>query len=97
MISKCRIRRWRTGFHGYGEYPNIQHNPKALEDVWGLPAISIPYYGTANTPIDECATSAALPASSNIPVKRFIARNNHDAAACPVTRRVCGYCSPRNR
>lgn len=25
------------GFICYGEYPNIQHNLKALEDVWDWP------------------------------------------------------------
>ena len=41
------------GFICYGEYPNIQHNLKALEDVWDYSYQHVPYYGT-NTPIDEC-------------------------------------------
>ena len=41
------------GFICYGEYPNIQHNLKALEDVWDYSYDRVPYYGT-NTPIDEC-------------------------------------------
>ena len=41
------------GFICYGEYPNIQHNLKALEDVWNYSYDRVPYYGT-NTPIDEC-------------------------------------------
>ncbi len=40
------------GFICYGEYPNIQHNLKALEDVWDYSYERVPYYGT-NTPIDE--------------------------------------------
>ena len=32
---------------------NIQHNLKALEDVWDYSYDRVPYYGT-NTPIDEC-------------------------------------------
>ncbi len=41
------------GFICYGEYPNVQHNLKALEDVWDYSYDRVPYYGT-NTPIDEC-------------------------------------------
>src|SRR5699024_1423185 len=41
------------GFICYGEYPNLQHNLKALEDVWDYSYDRVPYYGT-NTPIDEC-------------------------------------------
>ncbi len=59
------------GFICYGEYPNLQHNLKALEDVWDYSYSRVPYYGT-NTPIDECyecgftgefeCTSKGLPA-----------------------------------
>ena len=41
------------GFICYGEYPNMQHNLKALEDVWDYSYTRVPYYAT-NTPIDEC-------------------------------------------
>ncbi|WP_415227692.1 anaerobic ribonucleoside-triphosphate reductase, partial [Psychromonas sp.] len=41
------------GFICYGEYPNMQHNLKALEDVWDYSYTQVPYYAT-NTPIDEC-------------------------------------------
>ncbi|MGL5265607.1 MAG: anaerobic ribonucleoside-triphosphate reductase, partial [Plesiomonas shigelloides] len=41
------------GFICYGEYPNMQHNVEALEDVWDYSYSRVPYYGT-NTPIDEC-------------------------------------------
>ncbi|VFS70495.1 Anaerobic ribonucleoside-triphosphate reductase [Kluyvera cryocrescens] len=34
------------GFICYGEYPNIQHNLKALEDVWDYSYQHVPYYGT---------------------------------------------------
>ena len=32
------------GFICYGEYPNIQHNLKALEDVWDYSYDRVPYY-----------------------------------------------------
>ncbi|MDI5536258.1 hypothetical protein MJM28_29850, partial [Salmonella enterica subsp. enterica serovar Montevideo] len=37
------------------DYPQapVQHNLKALEDVWDYSYQHVPYYGT-NTPIDEC-------------------------------------------
>ncbi|MGL4979277.1 MAG: anaerobic ribonucleoside-triphosphate reductase, partial [Plesiomonas sp.] len=41
------------GFICYGEYPNMQHNIEALENVWDYSYSRVPYYGT-NTPIDEC-------------------------------------------
>ncbi len=61
------------GFICYGEYPNIQHNLKALEDVWDYSYEHVPYYGT-NTPIDECY-ECGLPASSSAPARALPARN----------------------
>ncbi|STM41091.1 Anaerobic ribonucleoside-triphosphate reductase [Escherichia coli] len=55
------------GFICYGEYPNIQHNLKALEDVWDYSYQHVPYYGT-NTPMMS-ATSVALPVSSSAPAR----------------------------
>ncbi|MDC9594422.1 anaerobic ribonucleoside-triphosphate reductase [Xenorhabdus sp. IM139775] len=79
------------GFICYGEYPNLQHNLKALEDVWDYSYSRVPYYGT-NTPIDECyrcGFSGEFACTS----KGFTCPQcgNHDSAQVSVTRRVCGY------
>ncbi|WP_428944314.1 anaerobic ribonucleoside-triphosphate reductase [Pantoea sp. FN060301] len=79
------------GFICYGEYPNIQHNLKALEDVWDYSYSRIPYYGT-NTPIDECY-ECGFSGEFECTSKGFTCPKcgNHDAARVSVTRRVCGY------
>jgi hypothetical protein len=61
------------GFICYGEYPNIQHNLKALEDVWDYSYQHVPYYGPTRQ--STSATSAALPVSSSVPAKALPARN----------------------
>ncbi|MBD2795594.1 anaerobic ribonucleoside-triphosphate reductase [Xenorhabdus sp. 18] len=79
------------GFICYGEYPNLQHNLKALEDVWDYSYSRVPYYGT-NTPIDECYqcgfTGEFACTSKGFTCPRC---GNHDPAHVSVTRRVCGY------
>ncbi len=79
------------GFICYGEYPNIQHNLKALEDVWDYSYQHVPYYGT-NTPIDECY-ECGYTGEFECTSKGFTCPKcgNHDAARVSVTRRVCGY------
>ena len=79
------------GFICYGEYPNIQHNLKALEDVWDYSYQHVPYYGT-NTPIDECY-ECGFTGEFECTSKGFTCPKcgNHDAARVSVTRRVCGY------
>ena len=79
------------GFICYGEYPNIQHNLKALEDVWDYSYDRVPYYGT-NTPIDECY-ECGFTGEFNCTSKGFVCPKcgNHDSAKVSVTRRVCGY------
>lgn len=79
------------GFICYGEYPTIQHNLKALEDVWDYSYSRIPYYGT-NTPIDECY-DCGFTGEFSCTSKGFTCPKcgNHDAARVSVTRRVCGY------
>ena len=79
------------GFICYGEYPNIQHNLKALEDVWDYSYSRVPYYGT-NTPIDECYV-CGFTGEFACTSKGFTCPKcgNHDAARVSVTRRVCGY------
>lgn len=79
------------GFICYGEYPNLQHNLKALEDVWDYSYQHVPYYGT-NTPIDECY-QCQFTGEFNCTSKGFTCPKcgNHDSAKVSVIRRVCGY------
>ena len=86
------------GFICYGEYPNLQHNLKALEDVWDYSYRYVPYYGT-NTPIDECY-DCGFSGEFSCTSKGFVCPKcgNHDPARISVTRRVCGYLgSPDSR
>lgn len=79
------------GFICYGEYPNLQHNVEALEDVWDYSYQRIPYYGT-NTPIDECY-ECGFTGEFDCSSKGFVCPScgNHDPEKVSVTRRVCGY------
>ena len=79
------------GFICYGEFPNVRHNLKALEDVWDYSYNRVPYYGT-NTPIDECY-DCGYSGEFTCASKGFTcpACGNHDPARVSVTRRVCGY------
>ncbi|MGY6772724.1 anaerobic ribonucleoside-triphosphate reductase [Gallibacterium sp. ZY190522] len=79
------------GFICYGEYPNLQHNLKALEDVWDYSYDRVPYYGT-NTPIDECY-ECGFTGEFECTSKGFVCPKcgNHDSAKVSVIRRVCGY------
>nr|WP_086937943.1 anaerobic ribonucleoside-triphosphate reductase [Thaumasiovibrio occultus] len=79
------------GFICYGEYPNIQHNVEALENVWDYSYTRVPYYGT-NTPIDECY-ECGFTGEFECTSKGFTCPvcGNHDSEKVSVTRRVCGY------
>ncbi|CCG85737.1 anaerobic ribonucleoside-triphosphate reductase [Erwinia piriflorinigrans] len=79
------------GFICYGEYPNMQHNLKALEDVWDYSYSRVPYYGT-NTPIDQCY-ECGFHGEFTCTSKGFICPNcaNGNSSRLSVTRRVCGY------
>ena len=79
------------GFICYGEYPNMQHNLEALEDVWDYSYDKVPYYGT-NTPIDECY-ECGFTGEFACTSKGFTCPKcgNHDSSKVSVTRRVCGY------
>ena len=79
------------GFICYGEYPNIQHNVEALENVWDYSYNRVPYYGT-NTPIDECYECGFM-GEFDCTSKGFTCPKcgNHDPSKVSVTRRVCGY------
>ena len=79
------------GFICYGEYPNMQHNLKALEDVWDYSYTRVPYYAT-NTPIDECY-ECGFNGEFDCTSKGFVCPScgNSDPDKVAVTRRVCGY------
>ncbi len=79
------------GFICYGEYPNLQHNLQALEDIWDYSYDRVPYYGT-NTPIDECY-DCHFTGEFDCTSKGFVCPEcgNHNPARVSVTRRVCGY------
>ncbi|MGB2079889.1 MAG: anaerobic ribonucleoside-triphosphate reductase, partial [Vibrio sp.] len=79
------------GFICYGEFPNMQHNIEALENVWDYSYSRVPYYGT-NTPIDECY-DCGFTGEFNCTSKGFVCPScgNHEPSRVSVTRRVCGY------
>lgn len=79
------------GFICYGEFPNMQHNVEALENVWDYSYNRVPYYGT-NTPIDECY-ECGYTGEFECTSKGFTCPKcgNHDSSKVSVTRRVCGY------
>ncbi|WP_234976462.1 anaerobic ribonucleoside-triphosphate reductase [Vibrio quintilis] len=86
------------GFICYGEYPNMQHNKEALENVWDYSYDRVPYYGT-NTPIDECY-ECGYAGEFSCTSKGFTCPScgNHDPKKVSVIRRVCGYLgSPDSR
>ncbi|EKO3954076.1 anaerobic ribonucleoside-triphosphate reductase [Vibrio fluvialis] len=79
------------GFICYGEFPNMQRNIEALENVWDYSYTRVPYYGT-NTPIDECY-ECGYTGEFDCTSKGFVCPKcgNHDSSKVSVTRRVCGY------
>lgn len=79
------------GFICYGEFPNLENNPKALEDVWDYSYDRVPYYGT-NTPIDECY-KCGYTGEFECTSKGFSCPKcgNHEEGTLSVIRRVCGY------
>lgn len=79
------------GFICYGEFPNMQLNVEALENVWDYSYHRVPYYGT-NTPIDECY-ECGFTGEFDCTSKGFVCPRcgNHEPTKVSVTRRVCGY------
>lgn len=79
------------GFICYGEYPNMQYNLEALENVWDYSYSRVPYYGT-NTPIDECY-DCGFQGEFHCTSKGFVCPGcgNHEPSRVSVIRRVCGY------
>ncbi len=84
------------GFICYGEYPNMIHNLKALENVWDYTYDKVPYYGT-NTPNDSCY-SCGYEGEFNATNRGFECPQckNRDSGKMSVTRRVCGYLGQPN-
>lgn len=86
------------GFIVYGEFPNMQHNIEALENIWDYSYSRVPYYGT-NTPIDECY-ECGYKGEFDCTSKGFECPKcgNHEPSRVSVIRRVCGYLgSPDSR
>lgn len=79
------------GFICYGEFPSLQMNPEAIEDVWNYSYDRVPYYGT-NTPIDECY-KCGYKGEFSCTSQGFECPNcgNHEPNKASVIRRVCGY------
>ncbi|CAM3414220.1 anaerobic ribonucleoside-triphosphate reductase [Parendozoicomonas haliclonae] len=84
------------GFICYGEFPNMQHNTQALENVWDYTYDKVPYYGT-NTPIDSCY-SCGYEGEFDATARGFECPSckNRDSSKMSVTRRVCGYLGQPN-
>ncbi|MRI32890.1 anaerobic ribonucleoside-triphosphate reductase [Endozoicomonas sp. OPT23] len=84
------------GFICYGEYPNMVHNLKALENVWDYTYDKVPYYGT-NTPNDSCY-SCGFEGEFHATNRGFECPQckNRDSDKMSVTRRVCGYLGQPN-
>ena len=84
------------GFICYGEYPNMLHNLKALENVWDYTYDKVPYYGT-NTPNDSCY-SCGYEGEFHATNRGFECPQckNRDSDKMSVTRRVCGYLGQPN-
>ena len=79
------------GFICYGEFPNLEKNPEAIEDVWNYAYDRVPYYGT-NTPIDECY-ECGYRGEFSCTSKGFVCPKcgNANPNKASVIRRVCGY------
>lgn len=79
------------GFICYGEFPNLSHNLKALENIWDYSYNHVAYYGT-NMPIDECYL-CGYKGEFTCTSKGFSCPScdNHDSTKMSVIRRVCGY------
>jgi len=79
------------GFICYGEFPNMENNLKALEDIWDYSYDLVPYYAI-NSPIDECY-KCGFTGEFTCTSKGFVCPScgNHEVGTISVIRRVCGY------
>lgn len=77
------------GFICYGEFPNMQYNLEALENIWDYSYSRVPYYGT-NMPIDQCY-KCGFEGEFDCLSKGFVCPvcGNCDSKTVSVTRRVC--------
>lgn len=84
------------GFICYGEYPNMNNNLKALENVWDYTYDKVPYYGT-NTPNDSCY-ECGFEGEFEATTRGFECPQckNRNSDRMSVTRRVCGYLGQPN-
>lgn len=79
------------GFIHYVEQPNLNKNPRALEDLWDYAYDRVGYFGV-NSPIDKCykcGFEGEFIADSG----KFICPqcDNSDPAETSCIRRLCGY------
>ena len=81
------------GFINYVELPDMQHNLKAIEDVWDYSYKYVPYFGL-NMPSDHCYL-CDYHGEFDCTNKGFTCPNcgNKDGEQMNVIRRVCGYLS----
>lgn len=79
------------GFIHYCEYPNMRHNPKALEAVWDYAYDLVGYLGT-NTPIDHCY-ECGFDGDFHPTERGFECPQcgNRNPETCDVVKRTCGY------
>lgn len=79
------------GFIHYCEYPNMKHNPKALEVVWDYAYDLVGYLGT-NTPIDHCY-ECGFDGDFHPTERGFECPQcgNRNPETCDVVKRTCGY------
>lgn len=79
------------GFIHYCEYPDLTHNPEALESVWDYAYSRVGYLGT-NTPIDQCYecgfNGEFKPTASGFVCPQC---GNNNPETTDVVKRTCGY------
>lgn len=79
------------GFIHYVEYPKLEHNKEALEQVWDFSYDHVAYLGT-NTPIDKCYECGLeiefIPTPDGYECPGC---GNNNPDKCDVVKRQCGY------
>ena len=84
------------GFISYGEFPDMNKNLEALEDVWNFSYNTTPYYGV-NCPSDKCF-ECNFEGELLMKSKGFVCPScgNSDQTELSALRRVSGYLSCPN-
>lgn len=79
------------GFISYVELPDLNHNLKAIEDIWDYAYPRAPYFGI-NLPSDNCHV-CGFKGEFDSTAKGFSCPScgNYDGEKMSVIRRVCGY------